>query len=152
MSSNGANAAHELRERIRQHLHAERSGWVELAGLMHTVHGHSVYRELGADSFQDWMAQEDIGRSRGYLLVSVWQTMVVDGGVHWTDLQGTELSKYIWVLRPVRRGEASPLDALLDVRALSRSDLREKYGVVSIPDEDEEAMRCPTCGQLLPSP
>jgi hypothetical protein len=133
--------AHELREWVRQLLRQERAAWLPLAAALQGIHEHEAWRELGADSFADWMAQEDIGRSRGYLLVSVWETF----SGH--DLTGTELSKYVWVLGPVRREEVTPEQALADLRALSRSDLRAKYAV----SEEKEVELCPTCGQALPS-
>jgi hypothetical protein len=139
--SAAAETAHELREWVRQLLAQERSSWAPLAAGLHAIHEHEAWRDLGADSFSDWMAQEDIGRSRGYLLVGVWDTF----SEH--ELGGTELTKYVWILGPVRRGEVSAEDALADVRTLSRSDLRAKYALTA---EDEEVELCPTCGQPIP--
>lgn len=136
-----AETAHELRTRVRTFLEAERVRWVPLAAALHAVHEHEAWRELGAESFSDWMAQEDIGRSRGYLLVGTWDTF---SGY---ELEGTDLTKFIWILGPVRRGEVTPEDALADVRTLSRSDLRAKYASETEPEEVE---LCPTCGQPLP--
>jgi hypothetical protein len=140
--SAAAETAHELRARVRTYLEADYAGWVPLAAALHAVHAHEAWRELGADSFSDWMAQEDIGRSRGYLLVGVWDTF------NGYELKGTDLTKFIWVLGPVRREELTPEDALADVRTLSRSDLRTKYSNV---DEPEEVQLCPTCGQPIPN-
>ena len=139
--SAAAETAHELRARVRTYLEQDRAGWVPLAAALHAMHGHEAWRELGAESFTEWLAEEDIGRSRGYLLVSVWE--VFDG----YELTGTDLSKYIWVVGPVRREEITAEQALADVRELSRSDLRTKYGTTT---EEEEAEACPTCGQPLP--
>jgi hypothetical protein len=136
-----ADTAHELRARVRTYLDQDRAGWVPLAAALHAIHITEAWRELGADSFSDWMGQEDIGRSRGYLLVSAWETFP-----NHEALKGTDLSKFIWVIGPVRRGELTPEDALSDVRTLSRSDLRAKYATVS----EEERDSCPTCGQPLP--
>lgn len=139
--SAAAETAHELRARVRTYLEQDRAGWVPLAAALQAVHEHEAWRELGADSFSDWMAQEDIGRSRGYLLVSVWEAF---SGY---ELAGTDVTKFIWVLGPLRRGELTPEDALADVRALSRTDLRAKYAQT---EEPEEVELCPTCGQPLP--
>lgn len=136
-----AETAHELREWVRTLLEAERSNWQPLAAALHGIHEHEAWRELGAESFSDWMAQEDIGRSRGYLLVSVWDAF------QGHELNGLELSKFTWVIGPVRRGELSPEDALADLRVLSRSDLRAKYASL---EEPEEVELCPTCGQPMP--
>ena len=140
--STAPETAHELREWVRELLTQERASWVPLAAALHTVHEHEAWRELGAESFSDWMAQEDIGRSRGYLLVSVWDTF------QGHELTDTDLTKYIWVIGPVRREEITREDALADVRTLSRSDLRAKY--VTMADSEEEVELCPTCGQALP--
>jgi hypothetical protein len=137
-----ADTAHELRNRVRTYLAQDRASWVPLACALHAVHTSEAWRELATDSFSDWMAEEDIGRSRGYLLVSVWETFP-DAEV----LRGTDLSKFIWVVGPVRRGELNADAALADVRTLSRSDLRAKYGTTTEQDEREN---CPTCGQPLP--
>lgn len=133
--------AHELREWVRMLRDQERQSWVPLAAALHAVHEHETWRELGAESFGEWMAEEDLGRSRGYLMVSVWDTF---SGY---ELGGTELSKFTWVVGPVRREETTPEDALADVRELSRSDLRVKYGTAA---EAEEVELCPTCGQPMP--
>lgn len=136
-----AETAHELRQRVRTYLAQDRAGWVPLAAALHAVHEHEAWRDLAADSFSDWIAQEDIGRSRGYLLVSVWDTF---GAL---ELVGTDLSKFALVVGPVRRGDVTPEDALADVRTLSRSDLRAKYGAE---ETEEEVELCPTCGQAMP--
>lgn len=136
-----AETAHELRSRVRTYLEQDRAGWVPLAAALHALHEHEAWRELGAESFSEWMAEEDIGRSRGYLLVAVWEAF----SGH--ELTGTDSTKFIWVLGPVRRGELTPEDALADVRTLSRTDLRAKY---ASQDEPEEVELCPTCGQPMP--
>lgn len=140
-----ADSAHELRARVRTYLDQDRSGWVPLAAALHAVHTHEVWRELGADTWTEWLAQEDIGRSRGYLLVSTWECF----GHLREELAGTDLSKYVWLVGPVKRAELSPEEALADVRSLSRTDLREKYGTRR-EREDEEVELCPTCGRPLP--
>jgi hypothetical protein len=140
-----AESAHELRARVRTHLDQERSGWVPLAAVLHAVHAHEAWRELGADSWAEWLAQEDIGRSHGYTMVAAWEVF----GRRGYDLEGLDVSKLALVVQPAERGAVSPVQALSDVRTLSRSDLRTKYGTRR-EREDEEVELCLTCGQPLP--
>lgn len=143
MSAAPAETAHALREYVRVALARERETWVPLAAALHAVHEHEAWRELGSDNFHTWLAEEDVPRNRGYLLVSIWDSFSE------RDLRGLDAAKFTWVVGPVRRGELDPEQALADLRTLSRSDLREKYGSARERD-DEETEPCPTCGRPLP--
>lgn len=140
-----AESAHELRAQVRTHLGQERSGWVPLAAVLHAVHAHEAWRELGADTWSEWLAQEDIGRAHGNALVSAWEVF----GRRGYDLAGLNVSKLALVVQPTDRGQVSPVQALSDVRALSLSDLRAKYGTRR-EREAEDVELCVTCGQPLP--
>lgn len=138
--SAAAETAHELREYVRAALARERDAWVPLAAALHNIHAHEAWRELGAENFHTWLAEEDVGRHRGYLLVSIW-----DGFSQYPErLAGLDPAKFVLLVGPVKRGEVDPEDALADAESLSRSDLREKYGTTRERDETEP---CPTCGQ-----
>lgn len=141
--------AHELAQLIQEVLDAERTSWVVLAGRLYSFHREEAWRVLGTDSFTEWLGTPEIsmGRSRAYLLVGVWQTFIVEAGMPVTALRGLELSKFTHVVGPVARGQLVPEDALADVAALSRADLRAKY--VSTDVEGEEPDVCPTCGRPL---
>jgi hypothetical protein len=142
-----AGTAHELRELVRELVRQERGAWVPLAAALHAVHAHEAWRELGAENFHTWLAEEDVGRNRGYLLVSVW-----DGFSHLADeLTGLDPAKFTLLVGLVRRGELDPETALADVRTLSRSDLRQKYGTSHDHDDPGEVEACPTCGRTMPA-
>jgi hypothetical protein len=146
MASAAPETASELREWIRDLLRQERSAWVPLAAALHAVHRHEAWRDLGSENFHTWLAEEDVGRNRGYLLVSIW-----DGFSHLADrLAGLDPAKFTLLVAPVRRGELDPETALADAETLSRSDLRLKYGATRDHDHEEEGP-CPTCGQAMPS-
>lgn len=143
--------AHELAQLIHEALDAERTSWVVLAGRLYGFHQARAWQTLGADSFTEWLGSPEVslGRSRAYLLVAVWETFVVECNVPVGALFGLELSKFSHVVGPVHRGELVAEDALADVAALSRADLRVKYARLDAEDDGEEPELCPTCGRPM---
>jgi hypothetical protein len=88
-----------------------------------------LWKTLGHDSFEAWLADPviDLSRSWVFTLVSVYSELVVLQKVPEESLRGLNPSKLQDVL-PVVRKRALPVgNVLADVESLSRGDLRERY-------------------------
>jgi hypothetical protein len=124
-----------------------------------------LWKTLGHDSFEAWLADPviDLSRSWVFTLVSVYRELVVLQNVPEESLRGLNPSKLQDVL-PVVRKRALPVgNVLADVESLSRGDLRERYrsggtGTTqsangSVPDDsthydaerEPQFVRCPVC-------
>jgi hypothetical protein len=128
-----------------------RATWVELAGQLYTFHEDRCWEVLGYDTFEEWLASPDIDISRRHVfkLIEAYRELVIERGVSTDALGETEVTKVGTVLPAIRRGDVSTEDALADVKALSRTDLVERYkdpnASLDAESEPEWAV-CEACG------
>lgn len=163
-----SSVAFSTEKRLKDTLRAMRRAWVRIAADLYQFNEQQMWRDLGHDSFEAWLAdpEVDMGRRWAYTLLQNYREVVINGGGEPKMLDGCEPSKVPEVLPAVRRGYVSLEEALEDVRTLSRSDLRERYHPqgqtesspngarpdtsTSYDAEREQAyMRCPTCGSRV---
>lgn len=138
-----------------------KTAWAKLAEDLYRFHDLEMWRDLGHESFESWLADPDIGLERRwvYYLIEFWRELVVHRGVDPKRLEWLQPSKIQAVLPAIRRNFVSADDALEDVAQLSRSDLKERYGTRGAdggrPDtstrydagSEPSYVICPTCGQ-----
>lgn len=126
----------------------------DLAKALYEFHELRGFGLLGYETLEGFLAQPELGISRAWFfrLVQAWYWLVVVREVAPARLFPLEVSKVHEVLPAIRRGEVKPAQALDDVQALGKRDLREKYrsrgGRDSLAAEEEPVrVRCPTCSQ-----
>lgn len=164
-----ARHAYEVEQRIKGVVWQLRAAWATLARDLYEFSNASLWRDLGYDSFEEWLAGPDIeiGRRWCYELISVYREFVVKREVPLESLAEIEPSKLQEILPAIRRDQVNLETALSDAKALSKSDIRERYGSGgagttqtargSAPDTGtgydaghEPAMViCPTCGHRV---
>jgi hypothetical protein len=171
-------AAFEVEQRIKTHVHQMRGLWIRLAEDLYTFANRNLWRDLGHKSFDEWLAGPDIdlGRRTVYGLIEVWKELVVNRGVRPHQIADVPVSKLRDSLAAVRRGFVDAEDAIADARTLGRDDLRERYRQLSTPtgarrdsagtlppgdstsqpppqfaaEEEQQWAICPACGQRYP--
>jgi hypothetical protein len=150
--------AEATQEKIVKGCEAIRTVWIALAGHLHDFFAMKMWKELGYETFNDWLAtpEIDLGRTQVYTLIEAYQELVIERGVDAEELVGLDVTKIAVVLPAIRSGEVSLDDALADCKVLSRSDLREKYGQ-QLPDKSgegagaggkRELVQCADCGKM----
>jgi hypothetical protein len=166
MSSEVAAAyAFQVQERVVAAKTTIYEAWVDMAAGLYEFSSEQLWKTLGHDSFEAWLADPviDLSRSWVFTLVSVYRELVVLQNVPEESLRGLNPSKLQDVL-PVVRKRALPVgNVLADVESLSRGDLRERYrsggtGTTqsangSVPDDsthydaerEPQFVRCPVC-------
>lgn len=152
ITETNAKAAHTVELEIKELLGAMRTAWVFIAEKLYHFNDQKMWEPLGYDTFEEWLASPEIELSRRhvYNLIEIWRETVVKRGLTAEELAGLEMSKVKEVLPAVRKGLIGLPEALSDVRALSRRDLRKRYkGGVIVDDEDVHLIQCPTCGSWI---
>jgi hypothetical protein len=164
-----AASAFAAEQRIKEICHVVRTAWVRLAGELYTFQADELFKDLGYVTFEEWLASPEIDLSRRwvYELVGIWRDLVVKKRVAPARLEELEPSKLQEVLPAVRRGSVVLEEALADVKALGRQDLRERYGArgagvvqrgaITGPDpgtgydagREPVMVVCPTCGSRV---
>lgn len=155
-----AEVAATVEARIREQVKVMRSGWMRLAEDLYRFHHLEMWRDLGYETFEVWLAGPDIGLSRRHVygLVEAWRELVVNRGVAPKELERVTVGSVREVLPAVRLGLVDVGDALSDCEALGRMDLRERYVTITggggdrIDATREDTFeRCPTCGTHVPT-
>lgn len=160
-----ARFAHDIDQRLKANVKRLKSMWIELARDLYRFHVGELWRDLGYDSFERWLAEPelDLGRRWVYDLIAFYKQLVVDRQVDPAQLEGIGVSKVREVLPAIRRGQVTLDEALADARELRRVDLEERYrgrgedGVTAGPDtstavrtdREPEWGRCGCCGSLI---
>lgn len=153
-----AERAHEVQEQIKTGCAAIRTLWVALAGYLYEFFGKRMWKELGYETFTEWLAtpEIDLGRTQVYALVEAYRELVVERGVDPEQLGLIDVTKIAVVLPAIRSGEVDLAEALADCESMSRSDLREKYGQ-QLPEKTggggeskgrRELVQCEQCGRM----
>jgi hypothetical protein len=164
-----ALVAHEAQARIKKTMHLVRIAWARLAEELFKFSEQEMWRSLGYDSYEAWLADPeiDIERRWAFQLTAIWRELVIHRGADPRRLERAAPSKLQEILPAVRRNHVSLEEGLADAEQLSRSDLRERYGPRgggskastegARPDtstrydaESEPSMAiCPTCGSRV---
>jgi hypothetical protein len=164
-----AEHAYNVECRIKATVRQMRQAWSELARDLYEFYSASLWRDLGHDSFEEWMAGPDIEVQRrwAYELISIYRELVVLREVRMSDLAEIEPSKLQEVLPAVRRDQVTVAEAMADAKSLSKNDIRERYrpgGAGTTPSangskpdvstryealHEPAYVRCPTCGSRV---
>lgn len=144
-----AKKAFAVEAKIKKGTGAIKQVWIALAGYLHDFYSEKMWTALGYEKFEEWLGTPEIGlkRSQTYQLIEVYEEFVVKRGITQEELAELEMSKLAVVLPALRKGEAELEDVLADCEALSRSELREKYGQ-SVPAERIPLTECEDCGKM----
>lgn len=142
-----AKRAFKVEEKIKKGVGAIRQVWIALAGYLHEFYSERMWEHLGHDRFEEWLGTPEIGlgRSQVYALIEAYEELVVKREVEESVLAELEATKLAVVLPALRKGEVELEEALADCEALSRSELREKYGK-AVPAERVPLIECEDCG------
>lgn len=145
-----AKRAFTVEGKIKKGCSAIRAAWGALAGFLYELQREELWRDLGHDSFEAWLASPDIdlGRSQVYALIECYRELVLEREVPLDELKGLEVTKLSQVLPALRREEVELADAISDCESLSRSDLREKYRKSGAGGRAAKAFeKCDLCGK-----
>jgi hypothetical protein len=158
-----ASVAFQVEASIKRTAKFMRTAWAKLAEDLYRFHDLEMWRDLGHKSFEEWVADPEVGFEYRWVieLIALWRELVVTNGADPKEFDYLQPSKLQAVLPAVRRGYVKVDEALADVRALSRDDLRERYTPQGTdrgrPDTSTryEATAepaycvCPTCGSRV---
>lgn len=160
-----ARHAYQVDQQIRANLKRMRGMWVELAHDLYAFHQARLWRDLGYESFEKWLADPgvEIERRWCYDLMATYEQLVVERGVEPSRLQELAVSKVREVLPAIRRGMVTVEDGLNDAAELRRPDLEARYrgaasdGRTAGPDtstavrteREPEWRRCSCCGSMI---
>lgn len=151
-----AASAHRDQEAIKADLRAMRRLWIGLAAKLHSFQSQQLYRALGYRSFDEWLAQPDIGleNRNAYLYIEAYRTLVVEAGVDPRELEDVRITKARAILPAVRNQDVTPEQALADARVLSVDDLREKYrpAGAGAPKPGDQPIDATAGGEIIPPP
>lgn len=144
-----AKEAYAVEEKIKKGTGAIKVVQIAIAGYLHDFHSGRMWEALGYDKFETWLGSPEIsmGRSDAYQKIEVYEELVVKRQVSQEDLAELDMSKLSVVLPVLRKGDVELEDALSDCEALSRSELRAKYGQ-KVPAARVPLTECEECGKM----
>lgn len=151
-----ATRAHETEAKIVKACQGIRTMGISLAKNLFEFNEEQMWRVLGYDSLNQFLAGPDIGLSKGHVmkLTRVYRELVVDRGVEMKELVGVDLEKVQFALPALKAGEVAPLDVISDARALNREDMQVHYqrgrDAPLAAEEEPERATCPTCQSFVP--
>lgn len=145
--------AFHLEADVLDKLAAARHQWVPLAASLHAFHAERGWTDRGCESFQEWLAQPEVGMSYRSAkdMIDAYGCLCIARGISAAELAEVDPSKIAVVLPALRAGRVDAARALADCRALARNDLRERYrGGDDALDAGSEPVRhaCPDCGRM----
>lgn len=146
------DAAFDLEARVLAARRVERRTWVLLAEQLYAFHTAQAWRDLGWETFTDWLGcpEVSLGRRQAYRLIQAW-AWSQDQHVDPEQLERVDLTKLSVVIPAVLRGAVSLQEALSDAEMLSRADLTVRYvdGAPKPAETLKEPMeRCTHCGRM----
>ena len=156
VSKVAAQADREIRETVR----TMRRLWIVLAKQLHAFVRAEMWRDLGYETLNAYLADPEIDLERRYAfnLVATWEQLVVQREIPVERLGDLRVSKVLEVLPALRAGAVDVDTALSDAEVLPRRDLEIRYrglasGNPGTPDVDstirtERELRrvCSNCG------
>lgn len=130
-TSPASEAAYEADQRIRQTVRQMRGLWVELAERLYRFHQAEMWRDLGHDTFESWLAdpelEGELTRRWVFELIGMYRELVVERSVPIAELGQLHVSKVREVLPAIRRGWVDVETAFSDAETLTRHDMEIKY-------------------------
>lgn len=158
-----AQVAHRMDQNVRRIKRQMEGLWVELAETLHHFRAGQMWRDLGFDTFEQWLSDPGVELERRwvYKLTDAYKFLVLEYGVPRERVEQLKISKVNEVLPAIRRGQVELEAALADVETLPRSELEIQYRGLhsSTPgsaeaatstrvetDHEPEWATCPTCG------
>lgn len=157
--------AFAVEQGLKANVRKLRGMWVDICRDLYRFHQAQLWRDLGHQSFEHWLADPDLELERRWVYdqMAIYEQLVVQRGVDPERLKQLQVSKVREVLPAIRRGLVTLDEGLTDAGELRRSDLELRYrgkasdGVTAGPDtstivrtEDEpEWQRCKCCGSLV---
>ncbi|MGH2716030.1 MAG: hypothetical protein ACRDM7_19540 [Thermoleophilaceae bacterium] len=151
--------AHAVQERIRAGVRAMKQLWIGLAEDLYRFNREELWRDLGYDSFEAWLATPEIELERSWVfrLISVYRELVIDRGVEPEQIAPLSVDKLRRVLPAIRRGHVTVEEALADVESVPHRDLQTRYEAMTVrppndpeppiePEAEPEYAMCPACG------
>lgn len=144
-----AKEAYAVEEKIKKGTGAIKVVQIAIAGYLHDFHTGRMWESLGYDKFETWLGSPEIsmGRSDAYQKIEVYEELIVKRELTQEDLAELDMSKLAVILPVLRKGEVELEEALSDCEALSRSELRAKYGQ-SVPAKRVPLTECEDCGKM----
>lgn len=143
-----AKRAFDTQERIKHYVGIIRQSWFKLAADLYDFQNADMWKHLGYDSFNAWLADPDIElggqRSWIYQLMAIYRELVLKRGISAERVSSLPPGKLQQIMPALRRG-ADFEQALADVESLSFRDLRERYGSAGV-----AALRPPGGGGAVP--
>lgn len=144
--------AHEVEREIHRAKQAIFTAGIYLAKNVYELIEQQLWRVLGYESLNHFLASPDIELSKGHALklTRIYRELVVDRGVPTKELVGVDLEKVQLALPAIKAGKALAQDAIADAKSLTRGDMAERYSQADpnakLAAEDEpERATCPTC-------
>jgi hypothetical protein len=146
----GAHWDRRARAALRE---GRKAAWAFAEAAYH-LEDLQVWRGLGYETLDNWLADPEVGIARSTFRNAVWawRELVEVRGVSHARLAPIAPTAVYAVLPAITRGNVSPEAALADAEALGRRDLRERYRgrgaflTERLAAEDEpRRVRCPVC-------
>lgn len=137
-----ATVAHQVDQSIRATVRAMKGMWIDLAGDLYRFNRSGMWRDLGHDTFEDYLADPELELRRRwvYELIGMYEQLVIDRDVKPDTLKALNVSKVREVLPAVRRGRVTLEQAFADAEQLTRHDLEQRYrGLASSPEPPIDA-------------
>lgn len=138
-----AEACFKLDQWVRAGLRKGREALWETAEALYHFYEERAWSALGYESLSEWLADPEVGitSSTYYRMVRSWRELIVYRKVPMATVQALDQSKVDLVLPAIEQGRVKVDEALGDVVALGKRDLREKYvfapGAPVHPDNEE---------------
>jgi hypothetical protein len=134
-----AKEAFEVERRIVANAQSISVATWELSKDLYELHERGLFRALGYDTLEEFLAMPELGMSRAqfFRLTRTWRDLVVVRQVPEERVRALEPSKVHEVLPKVMKGDAILNDALDDAEHLGFRDLRIKYGTASREDREK---------------
>jgi hypothetical protein len=155
--------AYVIEQRIKSSIGRIRTLWIDLAADLYHFHTDELWRSLGHETFESWLATPEVELERRWVfeLLSAYRELVVKQGVEPARLGAVNVGKVREILPAIRRGQVSAEEALSDCESLGRRDLEERYRGITTrsPAEPEPPLEatheltyatCPACGSRYP--
>ncbi len=124
-----ARVADAIDQQIRQTVRQMKGMWVDLASSLHRFARGELWRDIGFDSFEEYLDQPDLelGRRWTFELIAMYEQLVIQREVRHEQLRQLNSSKVREVLPAIRRGAVTLEEGLSDAGVLSRHDLEVRY-------------------------
>ncbi len=125
--------------------------WLKMAELLFENQKRKFYSVLGYDTFESYIAQEELGFQRNsvYKIIGIYKDLVLDRNVSQRDIADIDHDKLAMIRPMLPDGDLNEL--LSKARSLSRSDLKAEL-TASHECTPMQITICSICKKRLPEP